>query len=596
MTNWRIYGTDTIACKLGKAELPGFFQKKITVGPHEAALIVKNGKILETITQSKEVALGFWERLKSVFGADTDVEVFIVDTSPVDIVIYLGMTNKDSRSASGNIVGPTETNATLQNRTNVGARAAGAEVIGPTRSQTPMFSASIAAQQQRDVSNITLLAVSSDLEPISAECRLRLAISLEDMTLLESCLRGRTALATWDLTALIRDEMLAKVLLPRIRQYRSDQLHADRELLKSIENDVGQEMLQTFSTWGLSLGSFIINWGLTQPELVELDKKRQTRQEEALDFAQGRRLADMRRDLEIETTRIDNLKQLKIAEAKGDEDLKALYVAAEVDRANVLDGKRLNIAIIDNKIAMLQLDVDKHRKDIQFEDDKRTKELDAELLRRRLEQQADLEARELKDAMSAYETVQGKKRERQKQEQDFMTQQMNIQTGSIERLTSQGIDKGVVDGATIQEIARQFTAQRMADRTDAKVDSFSQAEAAKANVNTFKDAEDRERKHQVDMTSESSKMMNAAKQNVPDTLVQGAGVTPSVHVSVPTSANGYRTQAAKCGKCGLAVHPGWRVCPECGESLPEAGQKCSCGAAIEPEWKVCPFCGKELAS
>ena len=90
VTNWRIYGRDTIACKLSKAELPGFFQKKITVGPQEAALIVKNGKIQETVTQSKEVVLGFWERLKSVFLIDTEVDVYIVDITPVDIVVYLG--------------------------------------------------------------------------------------------------------------------------------------------------------------------------------------------------------------------------------------------------------------------------------------------------------------------------------------------------------------------------------------------------------------------------------------------------------------------------------------------------------------------------
>jgi len=88
MTNWRIYGKDTIATKLGKAELPGFFQKKVSIGPTDAALIVKEGRIIDTVTQSKEVVLGFWERLKSVFLIDTEVEVYIVDLSPVDLVVY----------------------------------------------------------------------------------------------------------------------------------------------------------------------------------------------------------------------------------------------------------------------------------------------------------------------------------------------------------------------------------------------------------------------------------------------------------------------------------------------------------------------------
>jgi len=64
---------------------------------------------------------------------------------------------------------------------------------------------------------------------------------------------------------------------------------------------------------------------------------------------------------------------------------------------------------------------------------------------------------------------------------------MNIQTGSIERFASRGIEKDVVDGATIQEIARQQTDQRALDRSDAKVVSTSKVDAAKANFNIFKD-------------------------------------------------------------------------------------------------------------
>ena len=97
---------------------------------------------------------------------------------------------------------------------------------------------------------------------------------------------------------------------------------------------------------------------------------------------------------------------------------------------------------------------------------------------------------------------------RQKQEQDFMTQQMSIQSGSIEKMAAQG-----VDGTTIKDIAKQYTMQRALDRSDAKVESAAQADAAMANLNTFKEAEERERRHQVDMTGQSAKMMDAAKQN-----------------------------------------------------------------------------------
>jgi hypothetical protein len=582
--NWRIYGRDTIACKLSKAELPGFFQKKITVGPQEAALIVKNGKIQETVTQSKEVVLGFWERLKSVFLIDTEVDVYIVDITPVDIVIFLGKTDKGGGSADAKTTGPTGTNGTIFSKNDSGARAAGMELTGPGKTATDLSNMNSAFQAQRDISSLTIMALSADHEVITAECRLKISIAVEDIRLLSNILRGRAALSTWDITALIKDELLAKILLPQIGKLRSEEFRGNRELLKKMEDDVTQEMQRTFSAWGITLENFVINWGLTEPEVIELDKKRQQREEEAINFTHKRHLADMQRNLDIDLTRVDNLKQLKIAEAKGDEDLKAVYVSGEVNRANILDGKRLNVAQIDIQIATLQLSVRREEKDIEFEFEKRRKELDAEL-----------ERKEMENALNAFEVIQKNKKERQKQEQDFMTQQMNIQTGSIERLASQGIEKGVVDGATLQEIARQQTAQRALDRSDAKVDSTSKADAAKANVNTFKDAEDRERKHQVDMTGQSAKMMESAKQNVPETLVQGGGITPKVNLSIPAGQPDDKQYGGlKCRKCNYSLQAGWKSCPFCGEPVLSIPPKCGCGASLEAGWKICPFCGKPI--
>jgi len=583
--NWRIYGKDTIACKLSKAELPGFFQKKITVGPQEAALIVKNGKIVETVTQSKEVVLGFWERVKSVFLIDTEVDVYIVDITPVDIVIYLGKSDKGGGSTDGKAKGPTGTEGNLFSKTNSGARAAGMELTGPHQTLTELGEINSAFQLQRDISSLTILALSADHEIITAECRLRISISLEDIQLLSNILRGRAALSTWDITALIKDELLAKVLLPQIGKLRSEEFRGNRELLKKMEDDVTAEMQRTFSTWGITLENFVINWGLTEPERIELNRKRQTREEDATNFTHGRHLADMQRNLDIEKTRLDNLQQLKVAEANHNEELKAIYVSAEVDRVNILDGKRLNAAKIDTEIATLQLSVHRQEKEIEFEFERRRKELDSEL-----------ERKEMENTLNAFEKVQWAKRERQKQEQEHHVQQMNIQTGAIERMVSQGIDKGVVDGVTIQEVAKQFTAQRALDRTDAKVDSMSKADAAKANVNTFKDAEDRERKHQVDMTGQSANMMQSAKQNVPETLVQGGGVTPNVHLSVSAGhADDAQNTGLKCRKCNHALQAGWKHCPSCGETVTNGLAKCSCGAALETGWKACPYCGKPIA-
>jgi rubrerythrin len=190
--------------------------------------------------------------------------------------------------------------------------------------------------------------------------------------------------------------------------------------------------------------------------------------------------------------------------------------------------------------------------------------------------------------MGAFKIIQDAKITRQKQEQDFMKEQMNIQTGSIERMAAEG-----VDGSIIRDIAKQQTMQRAMDRSDAKVESAAQADAAMANLNTFKEAEERERKHQVDMTGQSAKMMDAAKQNVPDTLVQGGGAEPNVFI--PTGRpGGAQGPLMKCPKCGFTLQPNMKFCPSCGEPVASAPLKCTCGATLEPGWKICPFCGKPI--
>ncbi len=532
-TEWRIYGKDTVARKLDKAELPGFFQKKVTIGHQEAALVVKNGRVVETVTQAKEVVVGFWERLKGAFGVDTEAEVYIVDTTPIDLLIYLGRTDKEAGTAGFASVTPPQ--------------------IKPPAGDRKYFeSVELAAQAQRDVSNLTLLAVTADKEVVNAECRLRVSISTDDIGLITNALKGRSALSVWDLAALVKDELMARVLLPRVARLRAEELRGNRELLATLETDVRTELLKTLSIWGLKLESFVINWGITEEEAAAIMRKRQNREEEARIFAHGRRLADMQRDLELKQAEIDNLRQLKEAEARRDEAAKAILIAAEVDRHRILEGKRLNVARVDTEIAQLQLDIKRREQEINFEFERRRKELEA-----------DLDRREMEELTRQFEAVQRAKRERQKQEQDFMTQQMTIQTGSTERIMEQAIEKGVADPAALREMMRQQTLQRALDRDDAKVESLGKAEAAKYQMDTYKEAEDRERRHQSDMAEQAARMMEASKQGVPDTLVQGGGVTPVVHVSAQADTS----NISKCSKCGQPVRAGWRFCPACGEPV-----------------------------
>ena len=497
-TNWRVYGKDTVACKLRKADLPGFFQKSFIVGPHDAAVVIKNGKIQGTVTGTKESVAGLLDRMAALFRRDADIDVIFVDTTPVDLFIYLGEVTKESHQQAMSAT--------------TGSGHTGEVLVEPaTHGVSESASSDLSLQRGRDISEITLMALSLDKEVISAECIVRMSILLEDAEALAGLLKGRNALATWDLAALVKSELLAKVLIPRIASHRSDELRGNRVLLESLLQETRKELQRTCNTFGLGLEDIIINWGLTDVEIAEVNEKRFAREEEVRDFAHRRQLDDMRRELDVDKTSLVNLQQLKVAEASGDEELKSLYLAAELDRGKLVDGQRLNTAQVDAQIELLQLDIKRQEGNLRLEIEQRERELDFDYERKRKELESELEGRELREAMNAFQQVQQAKRDRMKLQQDFMTDQMKIQTDSTEKLVSQAIDKGVADPKTLQEMMKQQTMQRALDRSDEKVDSMAQSEAAKANMDTFKDAEDRERKHQVDMTSQAADMMEASK-------------------------------------------------------------------------------------
>lgn len=103
----------------------------------------------------------------------------------------------------------------------------------------------------------------------------------------------------------------------------------------------------------------------------------------------------------------------------------------------------------------------------------------------------------------------------------------------------------------------------------AKLEAEVEKEKAKAEVekekyklDTYKEAEERERKHEVERRKADAELMQAAKQEVPHTLVQGAErPTPVVRIEPGEEYH------LKCPHCGEPLKKGWKVCPSCKESL-----------------------------
>jgi hypothetical protein len=58
--------------------------------------------------------------------------------------------------------------------------------------------------------------------------------------------------------------------------------------------------------------------------------------------------------------------------------------------------------------------------------------------------------------------------------------------------------------------------------------------------------------------------MEAAKQNVPHTLVEDGKTMPIIHAGEPSET---MTQQGICSNCGTKTKTDWKVCPNCGTRL-----------------------------
>ena len=90
--------------------------------------------------------------------------------------------------------------------------------------------------------------------------------------------------------------------------------------------------------------------------------------------------------------------------------------------------------------------------------------------------------------------------------------------GMIERMVSQGLHTGAADSGVLTAMLQQSTEQEYATTSDEKVRARAEAQAAGQNLDTYRQAEDRDRQHQVAMTGLAVGLMQAANQS-PSTLV-----------------------------------------------------------------------------
>lgn len=260
MNNWRAFGVETVAAVLDAKSFSGL-SKSVTVRPTEAAVLIKDGAVVDIFSEGRRSTRSSVEILKSIVGIKSSVEVFIADTTPFNLEFWL---------------------------------------------EDPSSPASVAERVSFGIS-----ALSKDGKAISAQITIRLSVEYEQIDIFYRITKGRQVLSRDDVATEIRDELLGKVIGLELAKHNLDDLRGNRELLEDVQKTLERELLSTLHGYGLKLNNFYINWGLTSQQLQAFGKARHDAAIEAI-----RRQQEL---AEIEAVQ----GQQELAEVKGQPNIEA---------------------------------------------------------------------------------------------------------------------------------------------------------------------------------------------------------------------------------------------------------------------------------
>ncbi len=432
---------NVLAMKIPKGQIKGFFKKEVIIEPGEAAVLIKDGRIEEELTQTKlkNFGGGFGGWLERVTGKGEDELLLFVDTNTMDLELPVKATSKDH----------TEINGT---------------------------------------------------------CTVRCQVNVSEAIKIIGAMEGKDTLTKTQLQNRIQSEMATAVLSNKIANYSADEFHGNINIIKDIETSASIEMRKTFELWGLKLIKMYTNW----------DKNAF---DELMEYRNAWELYDARKDVKYEGEIKEMEKNHGILKKRA-EQAHDQRLAGEL---NEIDVKRLwedYAQEVDKRRRMHEIMLQKEEKKVQIEID------DMELKQ---------DNKEIEEAIKWKDKLQRQKMEKQKQEVD---QQIKMYQGMQ-------LESKKVDASIEKERIRM------------------EPEKAKSNLEIYEKAQEIEKKHQLEMVEQMAKLTQAAKPDVPQTLVQGGSPTPVVSVQTQEP----QKDEVKCPSCDANIQAGMTFCPSCGTKI-----------------------------
>jgi hypothetical protein len=477
---WRDY-EGVISRLVPKTEIKGIIKQDIIVGPGEEVVIIRNGKIEDSVTQTRleKIGGGFGNWFTRNFGVGEDVELLFIDTKEMDLEIPIKEISSDHDEVTGT--------CTLRMR------------IDPTQS--------------------TKLIGLMKERPLWIKEWKKKGIIRKRWEVDEWYAGNAMVLLKDDFQEKIEDELKAKVLSPCITKYPSKEIRGNPEIREAMERAIQIELRKTLTMWGLNLLNFYTT--LEAGAYEELETYRREK------------------DLEMERTDIDFMPTLRELDREHEERTKIMEHAFEEKRMGILHDE-------DIKDILQEKNLDRQRDLLDFKEDERSSTLGIEW-QEHIQDMKELFGDEYVKKYGVPGVLDIKERMNQwKKAREEHEVEMKIKEFQATEL------------AKIKE-------KEETEREKARME----AEKAKYGLEAYERAIEKERERQKEIVGESAKLMQAAKQELPHTLVQGAQPTPVVSIKEEVKEKGKMDEMGVCPHCGEAIKKEWKVCPYCGEKLKE---------------------------
>jgi hypothetical protein len=391
---------------------------------------------------------------------------------------------------------------------------------------------------------IPLAYSTKDYQTMKGTAIVRFQLATSDAQKIINLIKKDTYMTISGLEDRIKSELFAMVFSNVIAKHESSEFHGNIEIQKEMEGTATVELRKTLSLWGLNLIKMFTVWEENAfDELMKYKADLAIYDAEQDSYHQSM-MKNLRKEHEYDLQINEYQWDLNLGDVKGEERITTERFLADLERDK----------------AKFNENIRREREQIELSKEEREAVLETDKERMNMELERDRE--EMDVTMDAFDRVQEAKRERMQMDQDFKTKQMETQTKTTEKIMEKALETGAADSEAVQEMMRQQTMQKMADRSDDKVEALSEAEGKRYERDTYQAAEDRERDYESTRMELSAKQMEAAKQDVPETVVQGASSTPVV-----TQVGTDGASVLKCPTCQAPIQADWKACPACGNKI-----------------------------